>query len=342
MNRSGWRTVALVVTAAGLGAAGASAQVLETPEGRVEFIGLRHWTPEQVRDTLAALRPDVPLSSGACAAVLQLQAGFPQAAVYKFSFADRPSESHTLITLVEPEERDRVRYHPPPPDSLGPQERWAEAYDILQGSRGWAWHIADQYRDRIPGPELWARMEGVDTMDFHVAHDFLESHATEEDFRLALETLARDRNGLSRIVAIGILGSFPEREETWHALIRAARGFGPLDWGHSQAASTINGLRSQAPDSIDWSPVADDLSALLNGTNLFAFMPVLEVLARTGLPPELTRELLAGGAPLLMDHLAAKSPMPRQTARLFLEGISGENHGDDIAAWREWIASLRV
>ena len=73
-------------------------------------------------------------------------------------------------------------------------------------------------------------------MDFHVAREFLESHATEEDFRLALDTLTRDRNGWNRIVAIGILARFPEREETWHALIRAARGFGPLDWGHSQAA----------------------------------------------------------------------------------------------------------
>ena len=40
-----------------------------------------------------------------------------------------------------------------------------------------------------------------------VARAFLEDHATEEDYRLALETLARDRNGRNRVVAIGILGS---------------------------------------------------------------------------------------------------------------------------------------
>ena len=45
-----------------------AAQVLETPEGTIEFIGLHHWTPEQVRDTLAILRPDLPLDSGACEA----------------------------------------------------------------------------------------------------------------------------------------------------------------------------------------------------------------------------------------------------------------------------------
>jgi hypothetical protein len=32
--------------------------------------------------------------------------------------------------------------------------------------------------------------------------------------------------------------------------------------------------------------------------------------------------------------------MPRQAARGFLEGVSGENHGDDVEAWMAWIASL--
>lgn len=331
----------LLLAAAGPAAVPAAAQIIETPEGRVEFIGLHHWTPEQVRDTLAALRPDVPLSSGACAGVLQMQAGFPQAAVNRFAASDGHFEEHVVITLVEPEEHARVRYFVPPVDSLPSQERWSAAHELIFGG-SWGWTAATQFRDR-PIPEGYLeRLGNPDTMDFHAARIFLDAHATEEDYRLALETLARDRNGRNRVVAIGILGSFPEREETWHALIRAARGFGVEDWGRGQAAMAIGILAPRAPESMDWSPVEDDLSALIGGTNLFAFMPLLEVLARTGLSAEMTSRLLAGGPPLLMDHLAAESPIPKQSARRFLEKVSGESYGDDVEAWRNWIDGFGV
>lgn len=339
MIRHGWKTLlATALLLGGLGPAATAAQILETPEGKVEFIGLHHWTPEQVRDTLAALRPDVPLTSGACAAVLQLQAGFPEAAVHGYSFADGIVEKHKLITLVEPEESDRVRFAPVPVDSSAPVDRWAEAYAILQG-KAQAWNLAIQGRGRNPSPEAWSRL-GIDSTDYLEARSFLERHATEEDLKLALDILSHDRAGLNRVVAVGILSGFPHREEAWHALVRAARGFGPQDWGRNAAALMISGTAREAPDSIDWSPVSDDLAAILSGTNLFAFMPVLGLLAQTGLSPELTRELLADGAPLVIDHLAAWSPMARGSARMFLEGVSGEQHGDDVVAWKAWIASL--
>lgn len=340
MIRCGWKTLmATALLLGGLGPAATAAQVLETPEGKVEFIGLHHWTPEQVRDTLAALRPDVPLTSGACAAILQLQAGFPEAAVHGYSFADGNVEKHKLITLVEPEESDRVRFAPVPVDSFAPVDRWAEAYAILQG-KAQAWTLAIQHRGRNSHPEDWSRLRGIDSTDYLEARAFLENHATEADLALALDILSRDRAGLNRVVAVGILSGFADREETWHALVRAARGFGPLDGGRNAAALLISGTAREAPGSIDWSPVSDDLAAILSGTNLFAFMPVLGLMAHTGLSPEMTRELLADGAPLVIDHLAAWSPMARGSARMFLEEVSGEQHGDDVEAWKNWMASL--
>jgi hypothetical protein len=334
-----WSVLAALSLIVGYATVPAAAQIIETPEGRVEFIGLHHWTPQQVRDTLATLQPDVSLSSSACAAILQMQAGFPQAAVNRFAAADGHFEAHVVITLVEPQEGDRVRYLAPPIDSLPSRERWEEAHALILGGRG-AWGLAMQFRHRSPPEGFWERMAHVDTLNFHAARAFLDAHATEEEYRLALETLARDRNGRNRIVAIGILSSFPEREKTWHALIRAARGFGVQDWGRGEAAMAISTLHSHAPESMDWAPVADDLSALLGGTNLFAFMPLLEVLAQTGLSAEMTALLLADGPPLLMDHLAAESPMPKQGARQFLEKISGENYGDDVEAWKAWVDGL--
>jgi hypothetical protein len=317
-----------------------AAQVLETSDGKIEFIGLHHWTPEQVRDTLAALQPDLPLNSGACAAVLRLQAGFPAAAVHRYSSGDGHFEDHVLITLVEPEAAEQVRFGSMPPDSLGPIDRWAEAYEFLEGMESWAWGLALQYRRRSPPPEVWSRLEGIDSTRYLEVRSFLDDHSTEEDLDLALDVLAQDRTGLNRAIAVGILSGFPHRDEAWHALVRAARGFGPLDGGRDAAAMMINSMTWEVPETLDWRPVADDLAALLNGTNLFAFMPLLEVLSRTGSPPDMTRELLADGAPLVIDHLAAKSPMPRQAARLFLERVSGEEHGDDVEAWKVWMSTL--
>lgn len=320
----------------------AVAQVLETPDGDVEFIGLHHWTPEQVRDTLAALRPEIPLTSGACAGVLQLQAGFPQAAVQINSVESvrEPDDPDTVITLVEPEESERVRYGPVPADSLGPMDRWWEAYELLEDSSG-EWSLAVQFRGRDIPAQLRSRYEGrIDSTRYAAARNFLESHTNEEDLRLALDVLARDRTPFNRVIAVAILGGFPDREEALHGLIRAARGYGPLDWGRGSAVRTLGVISRHVPASVEWTPVEDDLAALIDGTNLFAFMPVLELLTRTGVPAELRRDLLGDGAPLVMDHLAAKSLSHRQAARLFLERVSGEDHGNDVEAWKAWIANL--
>jgi hypothetical protein len=319
----------------------ASAQVLETSEGKVEFIGLHHWKPAQVRDTLAVLRPDVPLTSGACAVVLRSEAGFPEAAVISFSFPDGSFEDHTMISLVEPEEADRVRYGAFPADSLAPPDRWERVHEILV-TGGWAaWRLALQHRSRDISPAMGSREAGEDSTNYLEFRAFLESRSTQQDLRTAINVLSGDRDGFNRQIAVGILGGFPERPESWHAMVRAARGFGPEDPGRDAAAGMIRASAHKVPNSIDWAPVADDLAALLSGTNLYAFEPVLGLLTRTGLPLALTRDLLADGAPLVVDHLAAWSLMPRQTARRFLERVSGEEHGDDVPAWRAWIASLQ-
>jgi hypothetical protein len=187
---------------------------------------------------------------------------------------------------------------------------------------------------------MGSREAGEDSTNYLEFRAFLESRSTQQDLRTALSVLSRDRNGINRQIAVGILGAFSERQEAWHAMVRAARGFGPEDPGRDAAAGMIVASAHKVPALIDWSPVADDLAAIVSGTNLFAFVPVLALLTRTGLPLALTRELLADGAPLVVDHLAAWSPMPRQSARRFLERVSGEEHGDDVEAWKAWIASL--
>lgn len=306
-------------------------QVIETEEGPVEFIGLRHWTPEQVRDTLRSVRPDLSLHSAACAAVLQHEIGFPAASVGSIRAPWVP-EGYTAITLVEPEEAHRVRYAEPPPDSLGPVEGWDEAYELFPGRR-WAWAMAIQKVDE-GGRSL------PDSTSLPRVRSFIDSHAGEADRLRALEVLETDRNWINRAIATAVLSNFPEHDETWWVLAGAARGIGPDDYGVYEPITVLQYfLRDSRP--IDWSPVTDDLRALLDGTNVHAFTVVLRLLHETSVSPDLAGPLLAGGGELVLAHLRATNPYFRGEARRFLETISGgQDFGEDPDRWREWVGSL--
>jgi hypothetical protein len=58
----------------------------------IEFIGLKRWSVEMIRDTMAVRAPGQPL--GECAVVLQ-RIGFPSASSAEF---DRPGSRHIVVT----------------------------------------------------------------------------------------------------------------------------------------------------------------------------------------------------------------------------------------------------
>lgn len=308
------------------------AQVVESEGGPVEFIGLEHWTPEQVADTLAAVRPDLTLHSAACAAALRFEVGFPSAAVIGFGNSSGFPEGYTAIVLVEPEEAHRVRYAEPPPDSLGPVEGWEEAYELFPRKR-WAWVMTIQRIDGAAGRPL------PDSTSLDAVRAFLQAHRTEADRLRALQVLESDRNWINRSIAAAVLSSFPDHDETWWALVRAARGTGPHDYGTSEPIVAL-GTLPRDERTIDWAPVTQDLRAILDGTNLYAFDDVLRTLARTSVSPDLADELLAGGGKLVLAHLRSSNPYLRDSARHFLIAVAGEDLGEDADRWASWIASL--
>lgn len=335
MRSSGFAVFATLIVALTALPNALPAQVVETEEGPVEFLGLEHWTPERVRDTLAAVRPDVGLHSGACAAALRHEIGFPSAHVasYGSSFPGVP-EGYTAIVLVEPEEADRVRYGEPPPDSLGPVEGWEDAYALFPAKR-WAWMMAIQGIEDPPR----LRRPLPDSTSFPAVRGFLAAHRTEEDRLRALAVLESDRNWINRSIAAAVLSGFPDHDETWWALVRAARGVGPRDYGTSEPIVALQTL-AREERAIDWSPVAEDLRAILDGTSLDAFTSILTVLRRTSVSPDLAEPLLAGGGDLVLAHLRSVNPHLRVLARGFLAQVSGEDFGEDADRWAVWIDSL--
>lgn len=91
---------------------------------------------------------------------------------------------------------------------------------------------------------------------------------------------------------------------------------------------------------VDWEPAADDLRALLLGTNLFAFFDVLGLLVLTEADPAVVRGLIPLGEDLLIGNLYSVNPARSVRVRYILGRLSGEDFGDDLQAWEKWIRDL--
>lgn len=323
----------------------ASAQVVETEDGTVQIAGLFHRTPEELHRAIEEKRPGTNLASGACAAVLEFELGFPKAAVIRYSesrMATLPDSlvtgSITLLLLVEPEDAERVRYAPPPPDSLGPVAGWEEQYEAYPMGR---LPLAISIHVGLPGGKRRPMPEGIpDTMRLLAERGvaFLKAHDTEADRQLALHVIENDRDWVNRSIAAAVLTNFPEDDSTWWALAEVARGVGPHDYSGSEAIVALQALGNFADRPVDWAPATETLRAILDGTNLFAVGPLMQALASTKISPELANEVLGDGR-YVLAYLGSPNRSVRLQALQFLRQISGLDLGEDVAGWEAWIAS---
>lgn len=315
----------------------ARAQVVETPEGKVEFIGLERWTIEDIKKAMAEKAPGQPL--GGCAAVLQQDLGFPSASVIQVQTPDQPP--YTVVAVVEPHRAGEVKKKPPFTDSRPDLPAWQEAIAILKKENP-SFHAAVQlYRAPQERVEIYFQRVGqrVKPETVRRVWSFLESHRSEADRDLALWTLANDGNYENRMVAAALLANFGDRDLTWWTLLDAQRD--PIGSVSTTASTVLQGLAQREKRKVDWQPALGSIRHLLQGAELFAFQPTLNVLVATGLPTDLAPALLAdGGGELLLDHLGAHFEMPRKAPHKLLTYLSGKDYGTDVAAWRKWVDGL--
>lgn len=116
-----------------------SAQVVDTPEGTVEFIGLEEWTVEKIKAVMKEKAPGQPL--GMCAAVLVENVGFASASAKGVGNVE--GKDYTVVTVVEPQKANVLKNKPEPADVLPDDEKWAVWFtattaesDILARLRG--------------------------------------------------------------------------------------------------------------------------------------------------------------------------------------------------------------
>lgn len=326
------RSIIALIALLGLGASAATAQSTR-PAPVFEVLGLEEWTVEEVAAAVARFAPDVSLQDAACAVILRDSAGFAQAAAETQRF---PEGEWTTLTVVEPEHAERVRPHVYA-DSLPDRPEWAGIRRILEEDPRAVSALQDYAVLSGASDSSWGEAVAPSSL---ALRDEIGRIAREHGDSVAIWTLAHDRNRVNRTIAPLILAHFPDRESTWLVLMSALRG--PSDSASPFSEMALNAISVGATRPVDWRPVTTDLEYLMSGTNLFAYLDVLGVLARTNVGLDLGRRLIAVESPLLLDNLESLNPSRRAVVRRFLRQAGGVDFGDDTARWAEWLRAAQT
>ena len=328
--------VLLAVTASpGIG------QVLEGPEGPVEFIGLERWKASALLEAIQETAPDQPL--GACSATMKYELGFADAAVFGWVDADSPEdflsgdlERYTVIIGIE--DRGRVRYRTPGTESIVLSRSWQALKSVaeddlrtLQLATG-MFHLRDDPESVRERTEVF----GLDPNGLRRVWTMIEALDSEPDRLLAHTILARDASWSSRAIAASVLVNFSEHDAAWHDLVSAA--IDPEDRVKGSAHGVLEAwIQAGETRPVRWDAAREHLLAVLDGTSPYVFRTVLDVLAATASETTLAKELIREAPDLLLAHVDARHEITRQPAIDLLKAVSGEDFGADPEAWAEWL-----
>lgn len=315
----------------------------DSPDGRVEILGLRHWTVPMLQDSIRHYIPGHELYDAACMVILRDSLHFVEASVERFIMAPpgKPKRTWMTIKVVEPEQASRVQWDVRERDeftSLVPD--YASLIQPVTDSTGSVWRgrIVNwlQFSTAERRNAAMTRAPAAARPDGERVGAFLASHTAESDRVRAMRELRRDGFWVNRMSAVAVLSNFAANDSTYLILVRALRD--PHE-GVREAAMSVLGSMPSRP--IDWRGSTADLRLLLGGTNLPAIRMVFDLLARTSIDPELAQPLLHDNGDWVLDHLGAETPMAADAAHRLLVRL---NHGNDLgstrAAWSAWIQSL--
>lgn len=307
-------------------------QVLETPKGQVEFIGLKSWNVKELYEKLIAINPDNPI----CIAGLE-KLGFAKAHVKKEL---QGNKVYSLVTVVEHEYAARIKHRPAPMDTLPPVERWKDILDLFD----------QQFNEYMLAIQLYFQREKSDALLQDLSADWdvnifkkiwqaLYKKDSEKDRELAIWILLNDGDYNNRIAAASVLSNFHQFDFAWWALLETLRY--PDDIVVFIASALLKSLIQEYPRKVDWTPMIPSVRALLDGTNLSAFLTVVKVLTETKISPRFAVPLLENGGSLLIDYLGASRQQERAPVHELLIQLAGKDLGSDPDKWAKWIESVR-
>jgi len=314
--------------------------VIETPKETIEIVGLRRWTIQMIDDSLAKYSPQDKLTAHACAAILRFKLHFADASVSVYTgMTKAQTKPYVAVTVVEPSDSALIHYKADFKDSLPVRAEWAEAIAQFKAANELA-------QTAIQTPSFYAAtLSPKDSIRFEkvrAIHDLVATHHSGSEFELARHTLDMDGNSSNRAMALLVLSSFVDRDSAWWVVTDALRdpSGGMVN---ATASQVLRMMAERSPRSVDWAPIADRLRYVIDGTNLFAFNGLLNVLTSTSISPSLAPALLANGGTILSAKLRSGDGAAKQAARGFLAQLSGLPSTNDskLEAWLRQTTAVR-
>lgn len=318
----------------------------DAPKTRVEVMGLKHWTLPMLRDSIRHYVPGQDLHDAACMVTLREKLGFADALVSSYEGVGGSAPEFLLIKLVEPQERERVRWNAVPVDSFQSlRPDYASLVLPVTDTAGGVWigRLMNwlQYGDstsRVLAATSFAKRRQAPTAvdDANRLTAFLRTQQGETARQRAVRAVQHDGLWVNRMSAAVVLSNFSAHDSTWYALAHALRD--PHESVRAAATSTLTAMPARA---VDWTPSVGDLRALLAGTNVSAINQVFRLLVRTQIDPQLASALLRDNGRWLLDHLGSEAPGVANDARALLVRLNGgRDLGTTRSAWETWVAAL--
>jgi hypothetical protein len=323
--------LACVLTFGVCGAASAQ-NVLRVSDTRtVEVIGLEDWTVPMLQDSLRKYADGVTLDSHACAAVLRLRLGFPMASAQMFvTQGVRDTTEYVAVSLVEPADSARVRRRAVGQDSVGFPAEYAGIGALMRRHGGVGFALVNDLREVPP-------MIQDDSAAVRQAWALVDAQRRPEGFAFAARVLESHPNYHARVLAATILRQAPAEDALLHTLVRAM--LDEVGMVGNIAGPVVARMAGERRDP-DWTPVAADVHAVLDGSNLFELDDLMDALVAGGVDRRHAAPFLAGGGHAVLARLKAEDPRMWIGAHRLLVTLRGEDLGRDSAAWRTWIDSL--
>ena len=306
------------------------AQSVKTENGVVEFLGLKKWSCSKLTDTLKSINPYGSLH--ACAAVLTQNFHFADASVVTFPYKDG---IYTVVTVIEPEDSDRVNYLDIPNNKIEAPLSWSEFQpylddpNILQiGIQFYGYILLKEYEECKTNIDKYKNYIDINKIKQFWA--LLLEHKTKLDSEKANEIINSDMDNNNRIIATVILSNFSDDEKSWLNLVKALRD--PDQEVRLVANATLIMFSNNFKKDIDWAPISKSLHYLLNGTNLLSFTTLVDVLRKTNISSELGAKLFKHNSELILAYLNAENDFVKEKVKLLLLHIYEKNL-DNIDDW---------
>ncbi|MFA6598137.1 MAG: hypothetical protein WCS69_10470 [Ignavibacteriaceae bacterium] len=317
----------------------AFAQVIEKQKEKIEIVGIHSREGKEIlKKILEAVKDE---TFHICAADFKHVYHIPEASVNSYVTPPKYDSMYTFIKFVDPIYKERIHFIENFPDTLAEEKDW-EKISLLFSDYSFSIGSILQVLGGVNATNFdsiaKSRSYYMDTSAFRIIFETVTLYNKESDKEKAIWTLENDGNFTNRRNAVLLLKNFMDDDLAMLHIIRAIR--------HDNAS--VSGIATDLIGEYspwnngqrDWSFAAEELRYIIDGTNLFAFNQVLEMLTRTKVSTSHAPKLLKGGGDLILDNLKAEHEREKTIAHNFLVQISGKDFGYDADKWQEWIKLL--